>query len=91
MSPRSEPLLRVAGAALAYRGSRVLEGVDFALLDYDLATGTSIPVAVLLADRRIPFYFVSALTLGTPARFQDVLHVLKPFLPHHIQKAVEVA
>lgn len=31
MSLRSEPLLRVAGAALAYRGTRVLAGVDLAL------------------------------------------------------------
>lgn len=31
MSARSEPLLRVAGAALAYRGTPVLEGVDLTL------------------------------------------------------------
>ena len=70
---------------------RVLEGVDFTLLDYDLLTGTSIPVAVLLADRRIPFCLVSALTLSTPARLRDVLHVLQPFLPHRIRKARKVA
>lgn len=70
---------------------RVLEGVDFALLDYDLAAGTSIPVAVLLADRRTPFCLMSALTLSTPARFRDGPHMPKPLLPHHVRKTMEAA
>jgi len=70
---------------------RVLEGVNFALLDDDLAAGTSITVAVRLADRRISFCFVSAIPPSMPLRFRDVPHVPKPFLPHHIRKAVEAA
>ncbi|SDO04741.1 Response regulator receiver domain-containing protein [Aureimonas jatrophae] len=53
--------------------------VDFALLDLDLYGTTSLPVADRLADRRIPFCFVTGNRHGLPARFRNVRCVGKPF------------
>lgn len=65
---------------------RVREGVDFALLDFDLERGTSLEVASLLADSHIPFCFVSGRSRALPARFRDVPRVSKPFRPSDIQR-----
>lgn len=60
---------------------RVAEGVDFALLDFNLGGGnrTSIAVAIDLQRRNVPFCFVSGSLSRLPAQLCDVPRVAKPF------------
>lgn len=64
-----------AGVAMAES-----EEVDFALLDYDLGDGTDcMPIAEALAERQIPFAFVTAHPSdGLSAAFPDVPVLVKP-------------
>ena len=77
-------LARTAEAGL----SRVAEGVDFALLDYDLGDGNknSLAVATDLMERNVPFCFVSGSLLQLPARFWHVPRVSKPFRACEIEQ-----
>ncbi len=53
---------------------------DFALLDVDVADGTSYGFASVLAERRIPFAFVSGSRRSDmPAHLRQAAFVQKPF------------
>ncbi|MDP1729592.1 MAG: response regulator [Devosia sp.] len=56
------------------------EDVDFALLDYDLGDGTdALPIAEALAERDIPFVFVTAHPSAVLQQaFPDVPVLIKP-------------
>ena len=70
------PAARLA-AAVAFARTEALDG---ALLDVNLAGYTSIPVADLLIERRIPFLFVTGYgEIGIPARYRDAPRLNKPF------------
>lgn len=61
-------------------------GVDFAVLDINLGSGgeDSLPVAMRLMARSIPFCFVSASLTSLPALFAGVPRVGKPFRQQEI-------
>ncbi|MBR0641401.1 response regulator [Roseomonas hellenica] len=71
----------VGPAATAKASIGLLDcGPTLALLDIQLGRETSFPVADALAQRRIPFAFVSAYgRLGLPERFADRTVLTKPF------------
>jgi CheY-like chemotaxis protein len=57
-----------------------LRDYDFALLDVDVADGTSYGFATALTKRRIPFAFVSGSRHGDlPAHLRQAAFVQKPF------------
>lgn len=60
--------------------AQVGHGVDFALLDVDLADGKSFAVAEALRARAIPFAFVSGSRPGDVPRVLDgALFIAKPY------------
>jgi CheY-like chemotaxis protein len=63
---------------------------DVAMLDINLAGESSFPVADLLGQRGIPFFFVSG--YGSPGldnnhTYARLLH--KPFAPHDLQRILD--
>ncbi|WP_182084867.1 response regulator [Aureimonas sp. ME7] len=67
---------------------RVTEGIDFALLDFDLGGDNSLPVASYLRAHDIPFCFVSSSLSKLPPQFHNVPSVSKPFRPADILRAI---
>lgn len=67
------------------------EGVDFALLDFDLGSSNSLSVAIRLDECNIPFCFVSGSLSELPQRFQRVPRVSKPFIPSDIHRVLRAA
>lgn len=67
---------------------RVAEGVDFALLDFNLggADRTSLAVAADLLRRRVPFCFVSGSLPQLPASLSTIPRVSKPFRATEIER-----
>jgi DNA-binding response OmpR family regulator len=64
-------------------------GVDFALLDVDLADGKSYPVAEALRARCIPFVFVSgSLRSEVPKALGTVPFIPKPYAQSMIEGAL---
>lgn len=56
------------------------DGFDYALLDVDVVGGKSFGVAAALAERRIPFAFVSASQpTDLPHSLRQVAFISKPF------------
>ncbi|MFD2237307.1 hypothetical protein [Aureimonas populi] len=94
-----EDIVTGAGAecvvASTVRGglARVAEGVDFAMLDYNLGCpqNNSLPVALDLMARGIPFCFVSGSLAELPARFDAVPRISKPFRPREIEAVLPAA
>jgi DNA-binding response OmpR family regulator len=73
------------GAARAH----LSDGLDYALLDVDVADGKSFAIAEELQERRIPFCFVSAsLHSDIPRLLQDVLFIAKPYDEAAIRRSV---
>ena len=68
-------------------------GVDFAMLDINLGRGRedSLPVALRLLARHIPFCFVSASLASLPDAFAEVPRVGKPFGQHEIVRMLPSA
>ncbi|SDX87578.1 response regulator [Citreimonas salinaria] len=79
------PAMRLKRAAeLAAR-----ETLDFALLDINLASETSFPVARLLRARQLPFAFVTGYGVaGLTDEFKDTPTLQKPVDRHHLQRVV---
>ncbi len=70
---------------------RVQEGVDFALLDFDLGGDNSIPIARRLEALNVPFCFVSGSLAEVPSRFHKVPRIAKPYCSADIVRALEAA
>jgi CheY-like chemotaxis protein len=65
------------------------DGFDYALLDIDVVGGKSFGVAAALAERRIPFAFVSASHPGDlPQSLRPVAFIPKPFEEKAILQSV---
>ena len=65
---------------LAEAGTRLADGLDFAILDIDLPDGKSFPIAERLEAGRIPFMFVSASARSElPAGLRHATFVAKPY------------
>ncbi|TFF21896.1 hypothetical protein E3C22_14620 [Jiella endophytica] len=69
------------------------DGIEFALLDLQLGRdgATSIPVARLLMEAKVPFCFVSATTESIPGEMQAIPQVKKPFAPEEIEAVLPLA
>lgn len=83
-----EELLTQLGLDVVARAATVEEGVacaqshelDVAVLDVDLGGHRSTPIAHVLADRKIPFIFITGFAdAELPARFQQYPRISKPF------------
>lgn len=62
---------------------------DYALLDIDVIGGKSFGIAKALAEREIPFAFVSASQPGDlPHSLREVAFIPKPFEEHAILQSV---
>ena len=68
------------------------ETFDLAVLDVNLANEQSFPVAQLLQERGIPFFFATGYGLrGLDERFKEVMTLQKPFEPHQLADAISSA
>ena len=68
------------------------DGFDYALLDIDVVGGKSFGVAAALAERHIPFAFVSASHPGDlPHSLRQVAFIPKPFEDRAILQSVRGA
>ena len=68
------------------------EAFDLAVLDVNLANEQSFPVAHLLQERGIPFFFATGYGLrGPDERFKEVMTLQKPFEPHQLADAISSA
>ncbi|WP_294642679.1 response regulator [uncultured Aureimonas sp.] len=70
---------------------RILEGVDFALLDFDLGGDNSSAIARTLEDLRVPFCFVSGSLSDVPSRFSRIPKIAKPYRHADIVRALTAA
>jgi CheY-like chemotaxis protein len=81
-------VVRLCDSVAEARGA-LAAGPDFALLDVEVADGTSYELATLLAARRIPFAFVSGSKRNDlPAHLRAVPFIAKPFLEATIRAAL---
>ena len=75
--------------AVAEARRLVADGVDFALLDVDVTDGKSYGLACALAERGVPFAFVSGSKPGElPPALRDARFIPKPFLEATIVAAL---
>lgn len=64
--------------------------VDVAILDLNLGGDRSIPVAEVLAERRIPFMFASGYgAAGLPPEHSGAVVVQKPFVAEDLSAALD--
>ncbi|WP_168990419.1 response regulator [Aureimonas flava] len=66
----------------------IADGVDFALLDFDLGGDNSLPVARQLAALNVPFCFVSGSLSDVPRSFSRVPKIAKPYRSADIVRAL---
>jgi DNA-binding response OmpR family regulator len=78
-------------ASLAQARTHLADAFDFALLDIDLADGKSFDVASVLADREIPFAFVSASQRSeVPLHLRGARFIPKPYEEAAILRSLPV-
>ncbi len=66
------------------------EAMDFALLDFNLGGETSAPLADRLAERLIPFVFLTGYRPGSlPARFREAAVLSKPVHPAVLARVLD--
>lgn len=65
------------------------EAISAAVLDVNLPDGNSGPVADALADRRIPFLFVTGNPSGISKRHASAPVVIKPFAIAEVQAVIK--
>jgi DNA-binding response OmpR family regulator len=66
--------------------------IDAAVLDINIADGTSFPLADRLIREGVPFIFLTGdERRAIPQRFQSVPHYLKPFIGEDVPNAVALA
>ncbi|MFC4593861.1 HWE histidine kinase domain-containing protein [Sphingobium tyrosinilyticum] len=70
-----------AGSVSRAREALALRNIDFAVLDFNLGTETSLPVADLLAEQGIGFLFATGYGdgLDLPERFGGITLIKKPY------------
>jgi CheY-like chemotaxis protein len=67
------------------------EVFDIALLDVNLASEQSFPVAHALQERNIPFIFATGYGLkGIDERFHGAITLQKPFEAHQLERAISI-
>lgn len=67
------------------------ETFDLAILDVNLANEQSFPIAQLLQERGIPFFFATGYGLrGLDERFRTVMTLQKPFESHQLADAISI-
>jgi DNA-binding LytR/AlgR family response regulator len=65
------------------------EPFDFAFLDVDVTNGKTFEVARLLAEKGVPFVFVSGASPNElPDALRDIPFIPKPFMPSQIKRAL---
>jgi DNA-binding response OmpR family regulator len=65
---------------------------DLAILDVNLDGKTSFPIADILRERGIPFFFATGYgSKGLNDNYEGILTLKKPFLSSELEKAVERA
>ena len=65
------------------------ESFDVALLDINLASEQSFPVALVLRERGIPFIFATGYgSKGLDERFRDEITLQKPFEMRQLEQAI---
>lgn len=65
------------------------ESFDVALLDINLASEQSFPVALALRERGIPFIFATGYgSKGLDERFRDAITLQKPFEMRQLEQAI---
>ena len=75
--------------AVAEARRQLVDGLDFALLDVDVTDGKSYGLACALAERGVPFAFVSGSKPGElPPALRDARFIPKPFLEATIVAAL---
>ena len=82
----------VVGPACNMTVAQQLAGVehfDAALLDINLNGVFSGPIAELLAQRKIPFLFVTGYDRPPKCTFENVDHLSKPYTHDDLRRAVE--
>lgn len=75
-------------------GLKALENTqpEFAMLDYNLGQETSIPLAIILEKKEIPYIFLSGQVAEVIFK-HDILKrpiIAKPFVPEHLIRIVEI-
>jgi CheY-like chemotaxis protein len=76
--------------SLAETFEHLEDGFDYALLDVDVVGGKSFGVATALAERHIPFAFVSASQPGElPQSLRQVAFIRKPFEERAILQSID--
>ena len=85
---------RVELAGTVAEAMRVIDGgkLDFALLDINLGTENSIPVALRLREMKVPFAFATGYGEGAslPPELKDAPIVQKPYMPESIVTVMPV-
>nr|WP_246359719.1 HWE histidine kinase domain-containing protein [Stakelama sediminis] len=68
------------------------QSIDFGLLDINLGTETSLPIADALLDRKVPFVFASGYgeQFNAPAQHADVRILQKPYTAANIASILKV-
>ena len=69
----------------------IQQGVDFALLDFELGAENSLPAASRLEAMSIPFCFVSGSLAEVPGRYSKVPKIAKPYKSADIVRALSAA
>lgn len=95
-----EELVAQLGLDVVARASTVEDGIscaqsntlDVAILDVDLDGRRSTPIADVLAERGVPFIFVTGFAdAELPARFRHAPRVPKPFTASQLRAALTAA
>jgi CheY-like chemotaxis protein len=63
--------------------------LDCALIDIALNGESALPVAQILADRHIPFVFMTGAAQGPAGTFEGVPALLKPFTVEELRSALQ--
>ena len=89
-------ILEAAGATVVGPAREVSEAISFikgskvsaAVLDYRLRVGDTLPLARLLAERRIPFLFETSDPDSVARKHPGAIILAKPFRPDQLTSAV---
>jgi CheY-like chemotaxis protein len=91
-----QSILEDAGATVVGLACEVSEAISFiegskisaAVLDYRLQVGDTLPLARMLAERRIPFVFETSDPESVARRYPGAIILAKPFRPDQLTSAV---
>jgi DNA-binding response OmpR family regulator len=81
------PSVIVLKSSVASTKKVIDEPFDFALLDVDVTNGKTFDLARMLAERQVPFAFVSGSPKSElPGELQHAAFVQKPFPPSELER-----